>query len=232
VGTHPAPGFDAFKNLGGVYRSVDAGASWHGGLPTGDTETAARTFYGGGYKTTSPDAGNVLLGCYSEADQVNGNELVFPTLALGGLLGLSPITTAGIINGSGITNLPLRSPVIHNVQTFVRKLSVPPIVPSSLEEHNIFSGNEITFVDLTNGSMVLILNPASTVSGQQFTIKRIDPLMNPPQFEVWIKVITGDAIDTGTLIRLTEPNTAVTLIANGDAGNYQIIATQGTIKLE
>ncbi len=234
VGAHPVPGFDASRNLGGVYRSIDGGATWHGGLPTGDDETAARTFYGGGYKTTSPDAGNVLLGCYSEADQVNGNELSYPTLALGGQLGggFNPITSAGIIDQNGITNLPLRSPVIHKVLTFVRKLSIPPVAPTSLEQHNIFPGNEVTLVDLTNGSMVLALNPANTVSGQQFTIKRIDPAVNPSQFEVWIEIITGEPIDTGTLIRLTEPNAAVTLIANGAANNYQIISTNGTITLE
>jgi photosystem II stability/assembly factor-like uncharacterized protein len=234
VGTHPAPGFDASKNLGGVYRSLDGGATWHGGLPAGDPETAARTFYGGGYKTTSPIAANVLLGCYSEADQVNGNELSHPTLVLGGQLGggFNPVTTAGIINEAGITNLPLRSPVVHNVQTFVRKVSVPPIVPTSLEQHNIFPGDEVTFVDLSNGNMTLTLSPANLASGQQFTIKRIDSAPNPPPFEAWISVGTGEAIDTGTRIRLTQPNTAVTLLANGTVNNYQIISTLGTITLE
>jgi len=193
VGTHPAPGFDASKNLGGVYRSLDGGATWHGGFPTGDPETAARTFYGGGYKTTNPIAGNVLLGCYSEADQVNGNELTFPTLVLGGQLGggFNPVTTAGIINEAGIANLPLRSPVVHNLQTFVRKVSVPPIVPNSLEQHNILLGDEVTLVDLSNGNMVLILNPSSTASGQQFTIKRIDSAQNPSPFEAQISVLTS-----------------------------------------
>ena len=243
IGTSPTPGFDASHNKGGVYRSTDGGLTWHGGADSfpADPDNAARTFYGGGYKTTSTLAGNVLVGCYSEADQVNGNELVFPTLVLGGQLGggFNPITTAGIINQDGIANLPLRSPIIHPIQTIKREISVSPIVPTSMEQHNISSGHEVTFVDLTNGNMVLILNPATSVPGEQFVIKRIDPQLtdpaNPPSsysFEAWIEVLGGGQIDTGTLVVLSEPNSGVTLMANGAEGKYQIIATHGRIAPE
>lgn len=121
---------------------------------------------------------------------------------------------------------------MHNVQTIVRHVSVPPIVPTSLEQHSILTGDEVTLVDLSNGNMVLILTPANLASGQQFTIKRIDSAQNPSPFEAHISVLTGEAIDTGTRIRLTEPNTAVTLLASTATNNYQVISTLGRIILD
>jgi photosystem II stability/assembly factor-like uncharacterized protein len=233
AGAESISGWAPDANTGGVYRSVDGGILWHGGQDTSpsDPENSSRTFYGGGYKTTGNDANNVLVGCYSEADQVNGNELSFPTLVVGGTLGggFNAITTAGIIDQDGITNLPLRSTVIHATQTLVRKASVSPIAPTSLEAHNIFSGAAVTLVDLTNGSMVLVLSPASTVSGQQFVVRRIDSALTPAPFEVWIKSIVGDPIDTGSQIILDLPNTGVILLSDGAA--YRIIGQVGGIKL-
>jgi|GEM_PF-702611 len=244
AGTHPKAGFDALKNLGGVYRSIDGGATWHGGFDNPrnpDPENASRTFYGGGYKTTQTLASNVMVGCYSEGDQGNGNELFSPTLVLGGKLGggFNPITNAGIVNERGIINLPLLSSVVHKVRTIVRRAN--SILPrNSPDTYSILIDDEIILVNLANGFMVLVLQAAKAVSGQQFVIKRIDPELtdpaNPPSsytsLGVHIQVLGGGLIDTEPVVKLTQPNTGIALIANGDANNYQIISTIGKIRPE
>jgi photosystem II stability/assembly factor-like uncharacterized protein len=233
AGTHPPTGFNFESNLGGVYRSVDGGVTWHGGpqppspLPP-DPENASRTYYGGGYKTVGADAGNVLVGCYSEADQVNGNELKFPTLVLGGALGggFNAITDAGIIDKDGIANLPLRSPTVHKVRTIARKVSVPPIVPTTLEQDNVFPGDEVILIDLTHGSMVLVLSPPNVVSGNQFFIKVI---ANPNQFTVQIESQNREPIESGTVLTLDPTNSGVTLLSDGNT--YRIVSTLGNFTL-
>jgi photosystem II stability/assembly factor-like uncharacterized protein len=223
LGTHPAPGFDAFNNLGGVYRSIDGGATWHGGTPNadpppnGDPETAARTYYGGAYKTTTR-AGNVLLGCYSEADQVNGNELIQGTLVLGGTFGggFNPITEAGIINQDGLVRLPLRGNAYHPL----REVAGDPI-------HGAVFGaedNEIILADTSAGFTVVglpsVLPPALDITGRQLTIKRIDTNpQNPSPHPVLIRAGDGAPIDglVQDIILSNDPHDttliAITLIA-------------------
>lgn len=248
AGTRPTPGFDASHNKGGVYRSIDGALSWHGGRdtsPKADPENASRTFYGGGYKTTSTLGGNVLVGCYSEADQVNGNELFAPTLVLGGQLGggFNPITNAGIINQDGIANLAFRGSTIHRVKVIKRRVSVPPEVPTSGVLHNVSPGDEITFLDLEHGHMVVILPGAAAVLGQQFVFKRIDPKLTDPKeppksywYQANIQVLGGELIGNEGLITLSQPNTGVTLVAIGEPQPdgkvkyyYQIVSILGTI---
>jgi photosystem II stability/assembly factor-like uncharacterized protein len=230
LGMHPAPGFNAFENLGGVYRSIDGGATWHGRIPSadpmrGDPETAARTYYGGAYKTTTR-AGNVFAGCYSEADQVNGNELIQGTVVLGGTLGggFNPITDAGIINQDGIVRLPLRGNVYHPFRAVVRDVIHGAVFGAE--------DNEVILADVSAGSIVVglpsVLPPALDITGRQLAIKRIDTdTQNQNVNSVLIRAVDGAPID-GIVQDITlnndPPTTLIGVILIATRSGWQTIA--------
>ena len=204
----------------------------NGHINTGDQDPFQN--FGGAYRTTGPVAQHVLLGCYSEGDQVS--RIIAPTMVLGGakdpsLIQRDPATALPVIFNSGIgevNDLTVHGPLATR---FISMGLTPSLEPQPIDPlENVILVNAETNSPGVFGPVPLTLPPLENtprIMGRRYTIKRVDdaniPAL-PDAIPVTISVPPGAAekIDGTNSVVLDQPYAWVTLLAGEKSTNLAV----------
>jgi Pectate lyase superfamily protein len=185
--------------------------------------------FGGGYRTTNPNARHVMLGCYAESDQIN--RIIFPTMIIGGNnqghgwendVAVRRATRIHNEGNAELYDLRIQGPFTTNV---ARMRTIATGAPQDIR-----SDANIILAEPGPLSLELRLPPKEDMGigqlsiGQRITIKKVDDTSNPVVITATASTSGGvptPTIDGRARFELAIPYSFVTVVFDGE--NWNIV---------